>query len=64
MGETELVQLRAFAERLLDRTRATPLPDRESLLGQPSFRIFDRIDDYHREILDVSGSPEPYRWEE
>jgi membrane associated rhomboid family serine protease len=43
-----------FVEELLARSRAKPLPDRDSACGRP-FREFESLDAYQREVLQVEG---------
>jgi membrane associated rhomboid family serine protease len=46
--------LRPFISLLLKRTRAAPLPDRESARGRP-FREFESLESYQREVLQVEA---------
>jgi membrane associated rhomboid family serine protease len=47
-----LEALRAFVERVLQESDATPLPDLQSARGMP-FAAFESLDAYHRDVLMV-----------
>jgi hypothetical protein len=49
-AQQPLDALRAFAQRLLEASDATPLPDQQSVLGMP-FAAFRSMESYHRDVL-------------
>jgi len=47
---TPMAALRALVEELLGRSGARPLPDRQAVLGEPSFAVYDSLSAYEREV--------------